>query len=147
MRYTGEYFDLDDAANGKFNSVRVRVNPDDIMDELGRCIKHLKNRIEDLESELGKVTAEKYKDDELKRMKTELDSIKEERYYGFEITKEEHDKIESWKDDWFKRKKSGYKYMGAIGGGFTYKFIPTSIGVVGVVIAPDGEEFNFQELG
>ena len=36
--------------------------------------------------------------------------------------------------------------MGAIDGGFVYQFHPTSIGIVGKVIAPDGEEFKFREL-
>ena len=38
------------------------------------------------------------------------------------------------------------KNFGAIGGAFTYKFTPTSIGITGEVIAPNGESFTFKEL-
>ena len=42
----------------------------------------------------------------------------------FIITKEEHEKIKAF------HPKCKKKYMGAIGGGFTYSFIPTSLGCV-----------------
>ena len=135
MIYSGEYGD------------GSRVNPDPIMDELNKCIQHLKNRIEDLENELKKVKDETYKDTEIKRMKEELDNIQSERFYGFDISREEYEKINSWKNDWFNRKRGGNHYMGASGGGFTYKFVPTGLGTSGKIIATDGEEFVFQEIG
>lgn len=37
-------------------------------------------------------------------------------------------------------------YYGAIGGGFTYQFLPTSIGVSGTIIASNGDKLEFREL-
>lgn len=143
----GEYFDLVKDQNGKSRYVSTRVDTDEIIDELKRSIDHKNKDIAYWESKYKEILSETYKYEELQRLKKELDELKKERYYGFEISQEENDKINAWKEDWFKRKRGGDKYMGAIGGGFTYKFHPTGIGTSCVVIAPDGEEFQFRELG
>ena len=124
-----------------------RENTDEIIEELSASINRIKNNVEYWNKKYDDAVSETYKDSELQRLKKELEDLRSERYFGFEITKEEHDAIESWKDDWFKRKRGGDKYMGAAGGGFTYKFHPTGIGTSCVVIAPDGEEFEFREIG
>lgn len=38
------------------------------------------------------------------------------------------------------------RYGGTIGGSYTYKFTPTSIGVFGTVECSCGERFDFSEL-
>lgn len=147
MRYSGEYMDFKDSKNGDFTTVSVRANPDSIMDELQRCINHMKKRIEYLEDELKKVQDEKFADETIQKLQEENKTLKEDYYRGFPISEKEDKKIKEWMDKWMDDHNYGIKNMGAIGGGFTYKFIPTSIGTAGVVIAPNGDEFQFQEIG
>lgn len=64
----------------------------------------------------------------------------------FEITPEEQTKIEKWQNKHIKKKHKGNNYHGAIGGNWTYEFIPTSIGYIGTVKCSCGEEYTFREL-
>lgn len=154
MKYSGEYIEF--KSDGSYESVSVRVNPDEILDELQRCIKHMKNRIESLESELEKTKDEKFADETIQKLQKENKELKEDYYRGFPISEEEDKKIKDWMDKWMDDhihygmmddRHYGIKNMGAIAGGFTYKFTPTSIGTSGKVIAPNGDEFEFQEIG
>lgn len=78
--------------------------------------------------------------EEFARLNSEIKDLKSKLKYSFNISKEEHDKIAE-----FKKQYSG-SYCGAIRGEFEYKFIPTSIGTVGVIIGPDKKEFIFREI-
>lgn len=71
--------------------------------------------------------------EEIARLKADYDRFHEEWRLGFPITKEQREKINEWQKSY-------------IGGVFTYKFVPTPIGVCGVCIAPNGDEFEFQEI-
>lgn len=66
--------------------------------------------------------------------------MKEEYHRGFPISNEEKAMI-----DEFKSQHKGY--YGAIGDGFMYQFIPTSIGISGTIIATKGDKLEFRELG
>ena len=115
--------------------------------DFDKCILALKKRHEDqldrikyLEEENRKLKDAAYKDAEMTRMKSQFDEMKKDYYRGFPITENEKKQIDN-----FINKYRG-KNFGAIGGAFTYKFTPTSIGIVGEVIAPNGESFTFKEL-
>lgn len=96
---------------------------------------------ERLENEMKNMRDEKWKDDQLAKMKKELDNAKQDLYRGFGISKEEHDAIIAW------QRKQGKKYTGAIGGRYEYRFFPTGIGVIGKIIdTTTNDEFTFQEL-
>lgn len=132
----------------------INTNPLEIIDELKESIKWLQSRYDDARETINKMKEDTYKDSELTRLKDEVKRLEESTQYGFLISKEEHDAINDWKQDWINRKKdeniymgtNGNAYMGTIGGGFIYQFHPTGIGTVGRVIAPDGEDFKFREL-
>ena len=81
-----------------------------------------------------------WKEEEVARLKHEYDRMKEDYYRGFPISKEEKALINE-----FMNQHKGY--YGAIGGGFTYQFLPTSIGVSGTIIASNGDKLEFRELG
>ena len=46
----------------------------------------------------------------------------------FDLTKEQCEKLAEWK-----KTKNLDKYVGAIGGRFTYSFCPTSLGIITIV--------------
>ena len=88
------------------------------------------------------------KDEEIQKLKDQIKQMKEESKHSmsFVITQEENEEIHKWMDAHVKEKHNGSYYAGAIGGMFTYKFIPTSIGEIGEVICSCGETFCFREL-
>ena len=119
------------------------------------CIhKNDLDRIEYLEKENKELKAEAWKDEELQKMKTELAQMRADYHRGFPITEAEQKAIEAWCDKHdeevhglnndHKKLKAG----GAIGGRYSYHFVPTSIGTSGVVrCGKCGAEFEFCELG
>ena len=88
------------------------------------------------------------KDVEIQKLQEEIKELKNRKFEGFNfnITKEELAKINEWKEKHVEEKHDGSYYAGAIGGMFTYQFIPTSIGDIGEVICSCGEKFCFREL-
>lgn len=102
-------------------------------------------RIEHLEEENKRLKSDAYKDEELAKMKSEYDRMKEDYFRGFPISEEEHKKINEWIDEQMKKHPG---IGGAIGGRFTYEFLPTGIGTAGTIIDSfTGDKFTFQELG
>lgn len=126
---------------------KVSKNFDEIIklcQEREELIKRQRERINFLENEYSK-------DSELQKLKEELKKEKEDSRRGFPITKEEDEKISEWtmahlKEKHWDKKNDCPKSFGAIGGNFTYNFIPTSIGIIGTVKCSCGAEFTFQEL-
>lgn len=104
------------------------------------------SRIKYLEEENKKLKDEQYKDNELLDMKAKLEEAKQDVYRGFPISKEEMESIKKWMKQHTIEKHNGNEYAGAIGGNYSYNFIPTSIGTIGVVKCSCGEEFEFQSL-
>lgn len=98
-----------------------------------------------LMEELNKVKDEKYKDNELQKMKHELKTMRKEYHRGFPISKTEEEKIKEFMK---KHNEIHGGYHGCSGGGFTYIFYPTAIGTSGVVRCDlCKEEFEFQKIG
>lgn len=121
-----------------------------ITEDLERFITYVSHLIESnkaLSFECERLKSEQYKDEELSKMKAELEALQKETDLGFPITQEEHDAIDAWKRQHEDAKHGGYPaYFGAIGGGYTYKFTPTSIGTCGTVECACGEVFDFRDL-
>ena len=65
---------------------------------------------------------------------------------SFNISKKEWEAIKQWQEKHIKEKHNENDYAGAIGGRYSFKWIPTSIGDVGIVKCSCGEEFTFKEL-
>lgn len=109
-------------------------------------------RIEYLEKQNQKLRDEKYKDNELLRMKAELKAMKEDYYRGFPISEEEQKSIREWMDKHDEEVHHArtlgdkLKLGGCCGGRYTYKFTPTSIGTIGTVKCGCGAELIFQEI-
>ena len=55
-------------------------------------------RIEHLEKENKRLKSDAYKDEELTKMKSEYDRMKEDYFLGFPISKEEWEKIKVWQN-------------------------------------------------
>ena len=102
------------------------------------------NRNDYLMEEIEKVKSEKYADEVLLKMRSEYEKMKSDYYRGFPISEEESKKIKEWMNKQIEKNPST---GGAIGGRFSYKFIPTGVGTIGIVI--DGitdETFTFSEI-
>lgn len=94
---------------------------DETIDRLVEENKHLKD--------------EHYKDEELAEMKEQLEIAEKELRLGFGITEQESASIAEWEKNHDLFVHSNPKqYHGAVGGGYTYQFYPTSIGAFGRII-------------
>lgn len=117
---------------------------DTIENDLQRLYDHFRNvdtQNQYLRAEIEKVRAEKYASEEMTKMKERYEEMRDDYFRGFPISKEEEKKINEW------MRSLPPAGTGAIGGRFTYKFTPTSIGVIGTIVdGITGKEFNFQEL-
>lgn len=122
---------------------------DSIENDLKRIYDHYRsvvNENEYLRKENERIKSEKYQDEELSKMKSEYDKMQSDYYRGFPISKKESERIENWINNL--TKDEPLTKMGAIGGRFTYRFTPTSIGVIGTIEdSITGEKLTFQELG
>lgn len=124
------------------------------------CIRAIKIRHEDnlekidkFREENRKLREEYDKDEEVRKLKEDLDIARKDNLRGFPITEDEQQKINDWKSR-HDREMHGLNNLeeklaagGAIGGRYYYKFTPTSIGTVGEIVCDCcGESFAFLEL-
>lgn len=104
------------------------------------------NKIELMREEIENLKAGVWEKEYVNKLREEnerlREEIREQEMYGFNVTKEENDRIAEFMRLYAKDEK----YAGAIGGSFVYQFRPTSIGVIGEVIGPDGQKFYFRDL-
>lgn len=87
------------------------------------------------------------KDEEIVKLTKQLKQ-KEERIKNsqtFVILPEEVEAIKKWRKQHTKEKHGGSEYAGTIGGRYSYKFTPTSIGTFGSIICSCGEKFDFAD--
>jgi len=122
--------------DGKFISVGTI---DEVCDQIKEMVMSARESRDHAISELASLKEEKWKDNELQAMKTKLDQMKEDYWRGFPISAEEAAAIRSWEDKhWTNQHQAPttekrLAKMGAIGGSFSYEFIPTSIGTSGLI--------------
>lgn len=126
--------------------------------ELEDCLKAIRVRnkdnedlIQSLEAKVKRLESEHYKDEEIQKMKSEIEQMRKEMRAGFPITGNQQEAIKEWKrmheetvhglTDNNKRMKA----QGVSGGRYTYLFTPTSIGTFGSVRCVCGKEFVFSE--
>ena len=62
----------------------------------------------------------------------------------FELSDSQEEKLKQWKNN--HQCKNRNKSHGAVGGQYTYKFVPTGIGVFCEVICSCGEKINISEV-
>lgn len=105
-----------------------------------------------LSEENSRLKNENYKDEELSKMKAQLEKMQQDYYRGFPISEEEQKSIREWVDKHDKEVHHArtlgdkLKLGGCCGGRYSYHFVPTSIGTIGTVKCSCGAEFTFQDL-
>ena len=113
-----------------------------VFQELYDHYRVIARRNEYLEEENKRIKSEKYKDEELSKMKAEFERMKADYYRGFPISEEEEKKIREWED-----KHVAGADMKINSARFFYEFYPTPLGIVGVVKdSLSGDKFEFQSL-
>ena len=129
------------------------VNIDELLQKIKNAFDKKDKEIKVLRKEISELKDLHYKDKELSRLKTELDNTKQDLYRGFPITEYELNKINEWKIKHeeevhgLKTIEERLKSQGCCGGVYEYRFIPTSIGVIGLIICSRcGDSFEFREL-
>ena len=112
---------------------------DESLDSIKTRFEELIQANQSLFGRLQELKQEKWADERLIEMKDKLKTMSEEYYRGFPISSEAESRINEWKKN---HRHSG----GAIGGTFTYEFIPTSIGTIGTIKCACGDSFTFEDL-
>lgn len=113
---------------------------------LEKCLDEIKDLVEDAyayaerkEEENQELKDLHWESDLLKKMKADHDLMEADYYRGFPITEHQQKAIQEWEDQHWTNQhaapdnKSRLAKMGAIGGSFYYKFVPTSIGISGCI--------------
>ena len=145
--------DLDNLSYGTFVDGKYMK-----VETVDNCMKMLRYRFDDqkktidnLRNQIKELTDSQYKDKKLQEMKAELEKMQREYNRGFPITDDEWKAIETWKEK-HDREVHGLtecneRIGGAIGGRYTFEFIPTTIGIIGTIKCGScGEKFTFREL-
>lgn len=130
-------------SGGKFTSV---VPLEESFESIRQHILSVERANEGLQDALEALRDEKWKDKELQHWKEVADNALDELHHGFGINQKEHDAIRAWMKEHEKNFHGGNSYRGAIGGGYSYEFIPTSIGTIGNIRCSCGEQYCFREL-
>lgn len=121
---------------------------DSIENDLKRIYDHYRsvvNENEYLRKENERIKSEKYQDEELSTMKERYDKMQSDYYCGFPISEKENERIKNWINNLTKDEVP--TKMGAIGGRFSYHFIPTSLGTVGTIMdSITGEKLTFRDI-
>ena len=128
------------------------------VETVDKCMRMLRYRFDDqkktidnLRNQIKELTDSQYKDKKLQEMKAELNKMQREYNRGFPITDDEWKASETGKEE-HDREVPGLtecneRVGGAIGGRYTFEFIPTTIGIIGTIKCGDcGEKLTFREL-
>lgn len=88
------------------------------------------------------------KEEKIQELQKTIQSLQNDKNktISFNLSEEETHNVNIWKKKHIEEKHNNLSYSGAIGGKFTYEFIPTSIGIIGTIKCSCGEEFCFCEL-
>ena len=128
----------------------IQVNSaDEICEQIKNLELFYKDYNAEIKKENKKIKDDLYKDEVVKALVAERDSARSAMLNGFSITKEEWEAIEEWKTNHdrtiHKVPEGKYRYHGAIGGGFSYRFTPTSIGTFGCICCNSCEQRALSE--
>lgn len=111
---------------------------------LGYHIENLRSENEALKKKLANINTQVAIDAEVAKLKAEIDRLSGKGHYSFILSEEEQKAAEEWEEQHLKKHS---KYVNsAIGGMFTYSFVPTSIGEIITIKCVCGEEFTVRDL-
>lgn len=123
------------------DGIVARVGNNEVKDLLKKIEEEFEydaRKIQYLETQNKLLRDSAYKDIQLAEMKDKLDTMTDEYYRGFPITKEEQVAIYDWMHEHDAECK---------GGNYRYIFVPTGIGTIGhVQCGKCNAEFAFQDL-
>ena len=131
----------------------VVIDINECLDYIRDIVNSNERTIEALKKRNNELLDEHYKDKSLSEMKEQYEKMQEDYYRGFPISEEEDSEIKKWQkeheenvhgltDDRLRMKAGGVS-----GGRYSYHFVPTSLGVSGVIRCSCGAEFEFQKIG
>jgi len=106
-------------------------NIDQSLEDIKIAFDQQEQAIIKLREENKQLRDEHFKDKELKKMKEKLKEAEADCSRGFPISIDELRLITEWYARHIQNKHNGSSYCGTIGGGYTYTFAPTSIGIIG----------------
>lgn len=111
--------------------------------------KEQESQLDNLRKQNKKILDENWKDNELQKMKEELQITRANSDRGFPISEFEYKAAMDWinEHEAFKhpRPEGAFPRGGAIGGSYQWIFTPTGIGTFGEVKCSCGDSFTFQE--
>ena len=121
------------------------------IDDVFKNVNKLKDyiaRLKEQRDKAWKELKEYNKDVEIQKLQDEIKELKtsKNKTLAFVLTEDEQEDVKNWIEDHINEVHRGYHYTGTIGGNFSYRFIPTSIGDIGEIICDCGEKFCFREL-
>lgn len=131
--------------DGKFKTIHIHPLSE-CVESIQEMVYRSEERIQELETELQNLRDEYDKDEEVAAIKAENVELQKRLNRGFPMSEDECVAVDNWCKRHKAEKHSGITNFGAIGGEFTYSFVPTSIGVVGTVTCKCGESFCFKDL-
>ena len=136
--------------DGKF----ITVYPiDDICEMLQAKFENLQDYIEELEKENKELKDKAFSKKKLAEMKEELEKVKADSYRGFPISEEESEEISDWKAKHMeethrvKTASQRLRFHGVSGGRWEYRFVPTSIGIIGSCVCSSCMERARKDAG
>ena len=135
--------------NGKFHEFQ---GYEACLEDLAHSMQEVLDYAERVEAENEELKDAHWKDKRIQFLEEKLDQYAD-YWRGFPITKEQIKAIDEWKDrHWTKQHNapdilSRLNKQGAIGGAFSYHFVPTSIGTSGVCRCDSCYRRMLNELG
>jgi len=135
---------MDENLELKDGTIWINQDIKKVLQELYDHYRSIQNKNEYLRNELEMVKSDKFKDEELAKMKSDYEKMKADYYRGFAISENEDNLIKEWEKGIMEKYPAN---SGAIGGRFHYEFIPTGIGTVGIVVDSfTKERYIFRDL-
>lgn len=115
----------------KDGEVTEAYTTEEICDAIRARIYKAENDAKYALNEMNKMRNEKWKDEELQKMRAQVETMKADLYRSFQISLEERNAINDWQEKHRKNRHNNNAYIN-----FTYSFLPTSIGTIGICICP-----------
>ena len=133
------------------NSVMIVPPYETILEEARRRFQEYDSTVKRLRERVAELEDETYADRRMSEMRDELDASRRAMAQGFYLTDDERESISEWQrrhaNEFHGAEGADMRiHSGAIGGAWTYSFLPTSIGVIGTVRCFCGEKFTFRDL-